>query len=258
MDYCELLFFAKYTSGPFNQEVFRTCTCYELLYISKGSGTFYFEGRVQNVFDDNIILIPPNSKFRFVTESSGEYFISGFTYPNQVSYDKPLIYNGKGTQRVRFILNLMYKELKDRSFCRKIMLNLLFNVLTINLLRLQNSGESKKIAEQDNFDFIIHFLDAQSQNCINIEEIAKMSGLSYHRFRHKFKEITGTSPQQYIIKKRITFAEKLLKNTSYNTSAIAKACGFNSVPQFITCFNKQEGITPVRYRKQFRNKQINK
>jgi AraC family transcriptional activator of pobA len=156
-----------------------------------------------------------------------------------------------GTISVSSLLQAMRKEFEARNSHRKDMLNLLLNTILILTTRLAGFSDEKKETEQDNFNFIIHYLNSKSHIGIDIEETAKMSGLSYHRFRHRFKELTGTSPQQYIIIQRINFAKKMLESTKYNTTSIALACGFHSVPQFITCFNKQEGQTPVKYRRQY-------
>lgn len=256
MTYCELLYFTRYSSGQIRQEVLRTCSSFELIYVIDGSGRIYFDDKCQKIEQNDIVIIPPNVQFRVESDGSSEYFIAGYNNPIHHSYPQPVVFKNCGTHTVKMLLKIILSELNGKRYQRRKMLNLLFNELIILILRQDMPHDLKKNIEEDNFFFILNFLNAQSQNGISIEDAANMSGLSYHRFRHKFKEVTGISPQQYIIKRRIRFAKKLLQTTSYSTSSIAKACGFNSVPQFITCFSKQEGITPDKYRKQFKNKML--
>lgn len=234
----------------------RTCPSFELIYFINGSGRIYYVDKCQKIEQTDIVIIPPNVQFRLETDGSGEYFIAGYNSPIHHAYSQPVVFKNHGTRTVRLLMNIILSELNGKRYQRRKMLNLLFNMLIIFVIRQEMPHDLKKTVEEDNFYFILNFLNAQSQNGISIEDAAKLSGLSYHRFRHKFKDITGISPQQYIIRRRILFAKKLLKTTSYSTSSIAKACGFNSVPQFITCFSKQEGITPDKYRKQFKNKMV--
>lgn len=255
MDYCELLFFSRYSSCPFSQEIFRTCASSELIVICNGNGTFYYDNTKQKIGQNDIILIPKDVKYRFVLNTESEYFLAGFNSSCVEMFNKPILYNTKGQKTINTLLCSIDSELKGHQYKRGCMITFLFNMLILCILRLEKALDSKRDIEEENFGYILNFLDIQSQNGIKIEKIAEMSGLSYHRFRHKFKDITGLSPQQYIIKKRILFAEKMLKTTDYCTSAIAKACGFNSVPQFITCFSKLNGTTPIKYRKQHRTPQ---
>lgn len=254
MSCCELLYFAKCSSNPFCQDIFRTCAYPEIIYVKSGTGVLFYDGGKYNVGKCHLIVIPSNVKYRFDVPSDSECYVSGFRCDNVKLFSKPTVLSGKEIRSAGLIIRLMEQELKKCRFNRRQMLNLLFNILILNIVRFGKASEPKKVFEKDNFDFIINFLDAQSQNKINIEKISELSGLSYHRFRHKFKEIVGVSPQQYIIGKRIAFAERLLKTTSYNTASIAKACGFNSVPQFITCFSKIKGKTPTKFRKEFSSK----
>jgi AraC-like DNA-binding protein len=211
----------------------------------------YFDGNKCHVEPDEIIILPPNANYRFDCDGNGEYIFIGFSACNYDFQNAPAIFNDSEQHNIVHLLDLMSDEFEGHRLHRKHMLNLLLNATLITFCRLSKADDAKKEIEADNFNYILHFLDMQSQNGIDIDEIAKMSGLSYHRFRHKFKELTSISPQQYIIRQRLNFAKKMLETTHYTTMSIAEACGFHSVPQFITCFSKQEGLTPVKYRKKY-------
>lgn len=254
MNYFDMLYFAKYSPDSLNQKIMRSSVHYKLIYMESGlgSGKIYFDGGQHNIELNDIIILPPKVKYRFECDGKCECIVIGFSGFNYGCQKVPFFYKKDEQHNVTRLLNLMCSEFAGHEFHRKQMLNLQLNAILITLCRLSGKTETKRKVEIDNFNYIIHFLDANSQNGIDIEEIAKMSGLSYHRFRHKFKEYTGISPQQYIIEQRLNFAKMMLETSLYGTSAIAAASGFHSVPQFITCFNKQEGLTPIKYRKKFK------
>lgn len=235
----------------------RSSDCFELIYVKClcGNGMIYFDGGQHNIESNQIIILPPDVKFRFDCDSKCEGICIGFCDCDYNFQNAPAIFNDCEQHSVAHLLDLICDEFEGHRFQRKHMLNLLLDATLITLCRLTKANDAKKEIEADNFNYILHFLDAQSQNEVDIDEIAKMSGLSYHRFRHKFKELTEISPQQYVIRQRLNFAKRILETTHYTTSSIAKACGFHSVPQFITCFNKQEGLTPIKYRKKYETSQ---
>ena len=253
MNYCDMQYFAKCATGPISQKIMRSNNCFELIYVkcSSCSGTIYFDGDKYPIESNEIIILPPNVKYRFDCDGKGEYIFIGFCDCDYAFHNEPAVFNNCEQHSAVRLLDLMTDEFNGHRVHRKYMLNLLLNVTLISLCRLSNASDVKKETEADNFNYILHFMDAQSQNGIDIDEVSKMSGLSYHRFRHKFKELTAISPQQYIIRQRLNFAKNMLETTHYTTSSIAEACGFHSVPQFITCFSKQEGLTPVKYRKKY-------
>jgi AraC family transcriptional activator of pobA len=225
------------------------CVNNELIFIKSGKGKIIFEKKSFDLSPNKIFVISPNNVHRVECDCKIEYICLGFKCNYRIQ--EVIAASDGGTINVLSLLDLMRDEFEARNHQRKDMLNLLLNTILILASRLAGFSDEKKEIEQDNFNYIIHYLNSKSHNGIDIEETAKMSGLSYHRFRHRFKELTGISPQQYIIIQRINFAKKLLENTTYSTTSIALACGFHSVPQFITCFSKQEGNTPVKYRRQY-------
>lgn len=253
MNYCELLYYTQCSISCVNQNVLRS-NCYtELVYFKRcGGGTLYFDGDSQVLGQDDIVILPSGVKFRFECTGKNECVFVGFNGCDYDFKEKPIIFKDSNRYSVSWLLELMHDEFEKCRYERSHMLNVLLNAVILAVIRYSKPFEDKKDVETDNFNYIMNFMNAHSQNVTDINEFVKLSGLSYHRFRHKFKEITDISPQQYIIKQRLNFAKRMLETTSYSTSAVALACGFRSVSQFITCFNRQEGLTPVKYRKHFR------
>lgn len=84
---------------------------------------------------------------------------------------------------------------------------------------------------------------------MNVADCARMCRLSQSHFTRVFKEITGRSPQQFIIDLRVGRAKELLNYTDMNISEIAEASGFHDQNYFARVFKKAAGVTPSEYRK---------
>ncbi len=256
MNYCDLLYFADSAIGPVTQKLMRPFLNNELVFIKSGHGRIFFENASMDISPNQIFIVFPHTVHRIECDCKIEYTCIGFKSSN-FSYPQPILAIDGGILSVAKLIEIIRNEFESKNHYRKDIMNLLLSTALLMSGRLAGFSEEKEELEKDNFNFIINYMDAKSHSGIDIEKAAKMSGLSYHRFRHRFKELAGISPQQYIIKQRIDFAKKMLENTTYKISSIALMCGFHSVPQFITCFNRQEGQTPVKYRRQFLCKKSN-
>ena len=74
--------------------------------------------------------------------------------------------------------------------------------------------------------------------------------LSKNAIYQLFKDELNTTVNNFIIQKRIQAAQELLlSNPTLNVTQIAAKCGFSDYNYFIRLFKKQEGITPLQYRK---------
>lgn len=83
----------------------------------------------------------------------------------------------------------------------------------------------------------------------SLSRLAAMSGLSYSRFIHRFKDEIGESPKAFMIRQRIEKAKHVLRKADDQISDVAYACGFRSINLFISQFKKITGMTPREYRR---------
>jgi AraC family transcriptional regulator of arabinose operon len=81
--------------------------------------------------------------------------------------------------------------------------------------------------------------------------LAALVNLSPSRFRHLFKQETGTSPAQYLKDFRLRKAELMLRTTFLSVKQVLKQVGLSSNTHFVSDFRKLHGMTPTAYRKAF-------
>ena len=84
---------------------------------------------------------------------------------------------------------------------------------------------------------------------LTLEALADEAGYSRAHFLRMFRESMGMTPHQYVIQRRIAYAEKLLATNESGVAEIAVACGFSSQAHLTLAFRKQTGMTPAEYRR---------
>ena len=82
---------------------------------------------------------------------------------------------------------------------------------------------------------------------LRIGTLAKMCGVSEVYFRREFKSCYGTSPLEYIKRRRIEVACQLLSTGLYNVTQVAERAGFDSISYFSAEFRRLKGCTPSQY-----------
>ncbi len=99
------------------------------------------------------------------------------------------------------------------------------------------------------FNQILSFINDHLCTMQSNKELAQ--ALNYHSYylNKIFKEHTGMSIHQYLIKKRLEKAVQLLRNTNNSIAEIAKVCGFDNQRHFSSLFSKKLGCTPSQIRK---------
>jgi len=83
---------------------------------------------------------------------------------------------------------------------------------------------------------------------ISIEVLAELVELSPSHFAHVFKESTGMTPLQFVIRQRITRAQQLIRETSRSLIEVGIEVGYTSPSHFAQVFRRVVGVTPTDFR----------
>lgn len=86
---------------------------------------------------------------------------------------------------------------------------------------------------------------------LNVEILADEIGISRGHLHRKIKEITGTSPGEYIRAIRLNQAAQLLKGAKKNISQVAYSVGYGNPSVFSTAFKSFFGISAKEYQRRY-------
>ena len=84
---------------------------------------------------------------------------------------------------------------------------------------------------------------------IALGEIEAWSGLHGNSLVRAFREATGTTPIDHVIRRRLARAGELLRTTTRPVTTIALDCGFNDSNYFARQFRRIHGCSPSRWRR---------
>ncbi len=96
---------------------------------------------------------------------------------------------------------------------------------------------------------IRNYIEQHYSEDLSLPAIGKALHISSYYLAHVFKDSTGYSPMQYVIRLRIGRAQELLSSTTYPITQIAGMVGYDNPSHFNTMFTKNIGMSPGKYRK---------
>lgn len=94
-----------------------------------------------------------------------------------------------------------------------------------------------------------HYIETNYSEKITLDSLSSVCNLTKYYLSHKFKELYGKAPMEYLTEIRISVAKDLLKTTNYSIEEIAASTGFSSSSYFSQAFQKACQISPQQYRK---------
>ena len=81
----------------------------------------------------------------------------------------------------------------------------------------------------------------------SIKQLAKQAGISEAGFRKRFRKEIGSSPLDYVNRRRVEEAKRLMTADDANIKEIAHNMGFSSRQYFSTVFKRVTGISPGEF-----------
>ncbi len=84
---------------------------------------------------------------------------------------------------------------------------------------------------------------------VSLTTLAASAGLSPFHFLRVFRNLTGTTPHQYLIGARLRRAARLLLDTKRPITDIAYDVGFEDLSNFVRTFHRVIGCSPRAYRR---------
>lgn len=89
---------------------------------------------------------------------------------------------------------------------------------------------------------------------LTLRELAARESMSVRTFTRRFREETGLSPQQWLVRQRIDRARQLLEDSDQPVDRIAQESGFGSASSLRAHFQSALGVSPIAYRRTFRSR----
>ena len=177
--------------------------------------------------------------------------------------DNALIPDGKGFifpageafDELHALMKMMYTNLSSGGAYAEEYCHSLMHALLIKALIVTGSKVIPMDKAEDDPEILGHrikdFIDRHYMEPITLQDIGDALNVSTYYLAHVFKEMSGYSPVQYLLRRRIGEAQTLLATTDYSILRISEMVGYETQSYFSLQFTKHVGMSPNQYRQKY-------
>lgn len=225
---------------------------YYVMYVLKGRIELIEDGKSQDAVSGDLILYRPRERqeYRFFGQDQSIYAYVHFSGTaceeilSGLGFTERLTHIGESSQLERLL-----REATNENYLRKPH----WNITAASLLLQFFTEAARKIAADNTpwtpaLDRVIQHMHLHFEQNRPVAFYAEMCHLSESRFAHLFKQVTGMSPKQYLLKIKVDAACRLLSSTTLSITDVALAVGIEDLNYFGRLFKKQTGKTPSQFR----------
>lgn len=163
---------------------------------------------------------------------------------------------GRHLPRVAHLMGLIESELRRPSLGSRLMIDGPLRAIA-GLLVSDDAMSAAEPADRiylspPKLKRVIDFIEANLQESIGLDDLARAAGLSANHFLRVFKLATGETPYHFLRARRLERARQMLADDSMPLAELALECGFANQAHFTAAFSREVGISPGRYRRAVR------
>ncbi len=226
----------------------------ELVFVIKGGGTAYCDGKKYNLEENSFFIAFPNQVHHYSECLEGEYVLIIMKPSALLSYrgvfEEGVPSNAvwclgeNGDDTTIELLEIIVKDFSRGGYSSIIAayLTALFGKL-LNFYKIEKNRTTHETLLQ-----ILQYCAAHFKEPISIESVSQNLHVSRSTVSHIFSSRLSINFCDYINSLRLIEAEQLLKNKNFSITEISYQCGFSTIRTFNRAFYKRYGISPSAYR----------
>lgn len=216
---------------------------------AEGEIEYYFSNKVLRAKKGDLLFLPGNIPYsgKLLSETVAFFVIdfscaasNEFEQAIQTSVIPAANYN---TAFLRFseAVEAWNKQCIDVHFKIK---SFIYSVLS-DALKVDTKDRCMSLTET----VIDYICENISDPSLSVKKLCEKFYISESQLRRNILKQTGMRPNAYIMNLRINMAKNELAYTAKSVADISESCGFLSPYYFSSCFAKNVGLSPIKYRK---------
>ncbi|MBR2908384.1 MAG: helix-turn-helix transcriptional regulator [Clostridia bacterium] len=243
-------FIFEYTESDIDNTVLWESHCharYELIAVLEGDINVMLEGRDYRLTEGQTTVIPPLAYHTITSNKRGTYrrvtalfelsAIPEALHPRFLETGGSIAISS--SEEARELKRICEK--RDPSFYAPLAESLMIRLLYSNA----EEREARTATETDAFlRKVILYIDEHLDEKISLDDLSRATSRSKSSFCHLFEAKMNISPKQYILRKKLALADKLIGEGTPPTVA-AMQVGYENYSDFYRIYRRHFGISPT-------------
>lgn len=230
------------------KKLYRNRAHHGFVFKINGESTYNFKNTSISFKENEMLFIPKGTTYEVNRTSSGESEYLLINFDAEIKNASPKKYSFDGYFDIEYLYNNLTKlwlfgETAEKFKCTSIFYNILSYISAIDNASYAYKKSSNIIEPAISF---LH--DNIFSTTLRVDDLHSLCGISDTYFRKIFKATFGTTPQAYIINKRLSHARSILLNGDYSTIAdVSLSVGYQDPFYFSRLFTNRYGVPPSEY-----------
>lgn len=242
--------YAEDTVDPADSHILWEDHCharYEMIAVLEGDVTVMQEGRHFRLTDGQVMILPPLGYHAVTVNKKGVYrrltvLFEPSSIPEILREDftrrdaEPACFplpRGHDVSAMGHWESLLYYE----PLLESLMIRVFYHRLQAPAPRGEEGADGEFLPS------ITAYIDSHLEEQIRLEDLARHTARSASFVSHLFEEKMGIPPGQYILRKRMAYAQKLMVE-GHSATEVAARLGYKSYTAFYRVYRKHCGVTP--------------
>ncbi len=241
-------------------EAHRHTNYYELEFVTSGIGIATINELEIHVTPGDIFFMTPLDVHSFHMDN-GDIYVSNLSFSEatilpeyqNILFNTQIRYaHFEDTKAITDIFDLISRETQINDHFKSNNINFLVNMILAEFIRVADFENTSAEAHPLILN-IVRYVRIHATENITLESVAKSFNISPQHLSRLFKQSLGIGFKQYLISLRLDLAKNLLALTDMSITAVCFDIGFSTLENFIRIFKKNNGITPLEYRKKHKS-----
>jgi len=244
MENLKILSVLRKTNKPFGNVESKKVSSFSIRIL--GAVKYTFEDREIVVNEGEMIFLPKGSRYKYQKLSEEDAVGTIIYIEGEFGEFEPFVCSVNDFYGINYIMYHMadmwnFGNQSQRYQC----LSLLYGLLSY----ISNADEIQ-YPDKKKFSLIepaVSYLKKHIYDCdLQIDKLHLLCGISHTYFRKIFVARFGTSPKNYIVSKRMSYAKNIIDSGEFSTvKELAHMAGYKDSLYFGKAFKKYYGISPV-------------
>lgn len=155
------------------------------------------------------------------------------------------------------ILLHIHEEVMEKKKGYEIAVSMHIKHLLLTLLRNDDQQllSAHEYVDADLLRPVIAYIEKNLTEKIDMNEVSKLAGMSYVYFSKYFKKKMGLSFTEFVNRKRIAKAKRMLVMGNMNITDIAVEAGLENMAHFYELFKRFNGCTPKQFKENMKGQE---
>ena len=215
------------------------------LYRIKGWSEYVRDGSLFRVNAGELLFIPKGARYEYRTNEQGENLYTSINFEADVENAEMRVYSLKDFQGASHLLQGFSKSWQfgtaaDRYKCLSIVYDILSFVAGLDHRDVAEKGNYRRLHPA-----LLYLREHIYKAEFKVSRLHRLCGISDAYFRRIFKSVFSVTPQEYVLRQRLTQARFLIESGEYDAiRTVAEAVGYSDPLYFSKAFKKHYGFSP--------------